>query len=438
MSRFSPFDASLWADSAVAAPDFETMDGDIRADICVIGGGYTGLTTALALAQSGADVVLLEAQQIGFGGSGRNAGHCTPTFHHHSMEGIRKLLGTSRAERFIALQTNAADHVARLIRDHQIDCEWRQEGYVMGAHTPSAIPKLECKVVEYNAVGQSTRMLDRDETEAMTGTRAQYGGWYHPQGGHVNPLGLSRGLARAARSAGARIFIGSPVTGTTRAGARWQVATPGGRVSVDKAIFATGAYTTGAWPGLERSFRIMRVFVAATEPLPALRDRILPHDTTFHDGHGDIFVYKRDGRDRVVASMFPNGRRGRDPDRTREIMTARLRWLHPEVPDTVRWDYLWTGELDMQQHTIPRLYNLGPGAVAVTGLSGRGVPTGCIMGEVLSDWARGVDERELALPLEPLRAAPAYMAFGPTLSLGIARWRDRLAEWRDGTDSPPA
>lgn len=438
MTQFSPFDVSLWFDSAVAAPAFGAIDGDTTADVCVVGGGYTGLTTALSLARSGADVVLLEARQVGFGGSGRNAGHCTPTFHHHSIDGIRKLLGGARADRFIALQTNAADHVARLIRDHQIECEWRQEGYVMGAHTPSAIPRLERKVAEYNAVGQKTRLLDRDETEAMTGTRAQYGGWYHPQGGHLNPLGLSRGLARAARSAGARIYIESPVTGTEREGGRWQVTTDRGTVFADKAIFATGAYTTRAWPGLDRTFRIMRVFVAATESLAALRDRILPHDTTFHDGHGDIFVYKRDARDRIVASMFPNGRRGRDPVRTRRTLTARLRWLHPDVPVDVKWDYLWTGELDMQHRTIPRLYKLGPGAVAVTGLSGRGVPTGCILGEVLSDWARGVHAGDLALPLEPLRHAPAYMAFGPAFSLGVARWRDRLAEWRDGTAIPPS
>ena len=437
MTRFSPFDASLWSRTAQPAPDLDPLDGDRAADVCIVGGGYSGLTTALSLARSGADVVLLEAQEIGFGGSGRNAGHCTPTFHHHTIDGVRRLLGPERAERLIALQTGAASHVADLIRDHQIECEWRQEGYVMAAHAPSAIPRLERKVEEYAAAGHPTRLLTREETEAVTGVRPQFGGWLHPEGGHLNPLGFAHGLARAARSAGARLFVRSKATGAERTGGRWRVATASGTVAADRVIYATGAYTDGGWPGLDRTFRILRVFVAATEPLPHLRDLVLPRDTTFHDGRGDIFVTKRDAEGRVVVSMFPHRRRGRDPEHTRRVLTARLRWLHPGLPDRLRWDHLWTGELDMQPSTIPRLYVLGPGALAVTGLSGRGVPTGCILGEILSDWARGVPERELALPCEALRAAPLFMTIGPRLSLRHAHWRDRLTAWRDGVASPP-
>ena len=239
----------------------------MNADVCVVGGGYSGLTTALSLAQSGVDVVLLEAEEIGFGGSGRNAGHCTPTFHHHSIAGIRALLGPERGDRFIAMQTGAAARVAELIRSHQINCEWRQNGYVMAAPTPRAVAGLEEKVRSYNAVGQNTRLLSRDETERVTGSSRQFGGWFHPEGGHLNPLGLSRGLARAARNAGVRVFIRSPVSGATQTAAGWRVATAAGTVQTDKVIYTTGAYTVGGWPGLARTFHILRVFVAATEPI---------------------------------------------------------------------------------------------------------------------------------------------------------------------------
>lgn len=181
----------------------------------------------------------------------------------------------------------------------------------------------------------------------------------------------------------------------------------------------------------------MRVFVAATEPLPRLRDVVLPANTTVHDGRGDIFVYKRDGADRIVASMFPHRRRGRDLAHTRAVLTDRLRFQHPEIPADLRWDYVWTGELDMQRRTIPRLYALGPGAVAVTGLSGRGVPTGIMLGEVLSAWAEGTPEAQLALAIEPLRRASAVMGLGPRLVLRWCSARDRLAEWREGVESPP-
>ncbi len=438
MTVFSPFHDSLWSASAKPAPDLPALEGDVTADVCVVGAGYSGLTTALALAQKGVDVVVLEAEEAGFGGSGRNAGHCTPTFHHHSIQGIRDLLGPERGERLIALQTTAADRVGRLIRDHQIECEWVQNGYVMAAPTPAAFRALENKVASYNSVGRSTRLISADEVRAMTGMRRQHGGWFHPDGGHLNPLGFSRGLARAVVAAGGRIFVRSPVSGAERKDGRWQVRAPGGRVTADKVIYATGAYTRGAWPGLDRTFRIMRVFVAATEPMPDLMDRILPANVTVHDGHGDIFVYKRDGFGRIVASMFPSGRRGRDPARTRRILTDRLRWHHPEAPEDLKWEKLWFGELDMQRRTIPRLYGLGPGAVAVTGLSGRGVPTGCMLGEVLSKWALDTPESELALPVEPLRPQRDYMSYAPQLALRWYALRDRLSELRQGVPSPPA
>ena len=180
------------------------------------------------------------------------------------------------------------------------------------------------------------------------------------------------------------------------------------------------------------------MFVAATRPLdPALRARVLPRNTTLHDGRGDIFVYKWDAANRLVASMFPMGRRGRDPEATRAILTDRLRWLHPELPPDLGWPQLWFGELDMQPRTVPRLYRLGEGAVALTGLSGRGVPTGSMLGGILADWARGVPEDALDLRLEPLRPAPGWMRIAPALELRRARVVDNLLTRRDRAPLPP-
>jgi len=125
-----------------------------------------------------------------------------------------------------------------------------------------------------------------------------------------------------------------------------------------------------------------------------------------------------------VASMFPMGRRGRDIAFTCQVMSERLNWLYLQIAKRVRWDCFWMSELDMQRKTIPRLYGLGPGVIALTGLSGRGVPTGSMLGWILADWAREVPAEVLALPIEPISAAPAYMAFAPSLALRYYRWRD--------------
>lgn len=438
MSKFSPFEDSLWFATAAPAPQTHMLEERVQADVCIVGAGYTGMTTALELAKKGVKVVLLEAQQAGFGGSGRNAGHCTPTFTHYSLPQLRKLLGEPWAERLIARQTQANAKVSSMIQHYQIQCEWQQNGYIQAASRPSAIPLIQAKVDQYNAVGAKTRFVNKAEVEEITGSPRFFGGWFHTEGGHVNPLGYARGLARAVMQEGAALYTSSRVDDIQPEGGRWLVKTEKGSVAADKVIFSTGAYTVGGWPKLDQSFKIMKVFVAATQPLSIEeRQSVLPQNTTIHDGRGDIYVYKYNAEGRIVASMFPMGRRGRDMAYTRQVMSARLKWLHPQIKQDIRWDYFWFGELDMQYRTVPRLYGLAPGVVALTGLSGRGVPTGSMLGGILSEWALDVPDKDLSLKIEPLHKAPFYMNYGPQLTLRYYRVVDWLRTRMDGTALPP-
>jgi glycine/D-amino acid oxidase-like deaminating enzyme len=438
LTRFSPFDQTLWFATAAEGPKTFPLEGRVQADVCIVGAGYTGMTTALELARKGVSVVVLEAQEPGFGGSGRNAGHCTPTFTYYGLPELRRVLGEPWAERLIARQTQANARVSDMIRRYQIQCEWQQNGYVMAAHRPSAVAALQHKVETYNEVGAKTRLLDKAEVEAFTGSPRLYGGWLHTEGGHLNPLGYSRGLARALMQEGAKLHTSSKVTNLTAEAGRWIAHTSKGSVVADKVLFATGAYTVDGWPALDKTFRIMKVFVAATQPLsPETRATVLPHNTTMNDGRGDFYVYKYDQAGRIVASMFPMGRRGRDLDYTRQVMTDRLKWLHPQIREDIRWEYFWFGELDMQRRTVPRLYGLAPGVVALTGLSGRGVPTGSMLGGILAEWALGVPEKDLSLRIEPLRKAPHYMSIMPHVSLRYYRTMDWIKTRLDGAELPP-
>ena len=433
----APIEPSLWHATAAPAPQTNTLEERVSADVCIIGGGYTGLSSALHLAESGVGVVLLEAKEIGNGGSGRNAGHCTPTFHFYEIPTIRKMLGEPFASRLISRQTNAANLVFDIIRRYEIDCEGVQTGYVQAAHAPGVLPKMEKRCSYYYSVGKATRMLDRDEVTRLTGSPRYYGGWFHPEGGHLNPLGYSRGLARAAMSKGARVFTGSPATGITAEGSRWRVDTPKGAVLADKVICGTGAYTTDFWPGLQDTFSTLGVAVMATQPIgDNLRKIIAPDNNTVVDSRGDAMIYKYNKEGRLVTSAFVEGRRGGDIAYTKALMRDKLQWLLPDLTE-VDWQYYWLGALDMQPKTIPRLYDLAPGVVASLGYSGRGVPTGTMMGTVLAEWALGAKPADLALPLEPLRRVPFYMAFAPRLFLSWYRFRDqRLA--RAGGAKPPA
>jgi glycine/D-amino acid oxidase-like deaminating enzyme len=437
MIQHTPLEPSLWFATAAAAPETAPLDGTIDAPVCVIGAGYTGLSTALHLGERGIGAVVLEAEQIGHGGSGRNAGPCTPTFHVHEIPAIRRMLGEPFASRLIERQTDAANLAFDIIRRHGIDCEAVQTGYIQAAHASGAMAKLERRCRQYAEIGKATRLLDRDEAQRLTGSPRFCGGWFHPEGGHLNPLSYARGLARAAMAQGAQVFTRSRVTGIKAQGGRWRVETPSGAVVADKVVCGTGAYTTGFWPGLEQSFTRLGVAVLATQPLSDnLRKTIAPENNTVVDSRRDTSIYKYDKDGRLVTSVFVEGRRGGDAAYTKALMRGKLQWLLPQLTE-VDFQYYWSGALDMQPRTIPRLFELAPGMVASLGYSGRGVPTGTMMGAVLADWATGTPAGDLALPVERLQRAPIYMNFMPRVMLAWWRLRDQRLARRDGLDPPP-
>lgn len=433
-----PLEPSLWYATAPAPPASAPLTETVDTDVAIIGAGYTGLSAAIHLGRKGIDNVVVEAEQVGFGGSGRNAGHCTPTFHRRDLASVRRILGQPWADRLIRRQTDAANLVFGLIRDYAIDCDGVQNGYVQAAHAPAMMAKLERKCADYQSVGKDCRLLDRHAVTELTGSQRFFGGWFHPEGGHLNPLAYARGLARAAIQEGARLYTRSPVTAIAPHGARWEVTTAAGAIRADQVVVATGAYTHGFWPALERTFSILSVACLASRPVgDNVRRVVLPNNTTLVDSRSDPTVYKYDRDGRLVTSIFVERRRGLDQAYTRRLMAERLRFLHPELGE-LDWDYYWYGDLDMQPRTFPRLFELAPGVVASLGYSGRGVPTGTMMGTVLAEWAAGTPAAELTLPLEPVRRVPPFMQTVTRLALPYFRLRDHWSERRAGIAEPPS
>ena len=248
----------------------------------------------------------------------------------------------------------------------------------------------------------------------LTGSPRYYGAWHHPEGGHLNPLGYARGLARAVIRLGGVVHTDLPVQAIMPSGTRWRVETPRGAVLADKVICGTGAYTDGYWPGLESSFQRMTVAIMATQPLgDNVRKTIAPSNHTVVETRADPMIYKYNKEGRLVTSVFVEGRRGGDVDYTKQFIGDKLKWLLPQL-DEVDFQYYWTGELDMQPKTFPRLFELAPGVLASLGYSGRGVPTGTMMGARLvrlghGHAARGPDAAaraaQIRAALHEIRAA---------------------------------
>ena len=436
--RFAAFEDSLWAATAAPAPHTPALDEPVRADVAVVGAGYTGLSTALHLAQRGVDVVVVEAEEPGFGASGRNGGHCTPTFMFHEVDKVRAMLGPKWGERFVRLQADAAELVFGLIRTNGIDCEAAQNGYLQAAHTPSKMAALEKRCADFAALGKACRMLDRAEVANLTGTDKYFGGWLHPEGGHLNPLGYARGLARAALDEGVRIFSRSPVLAIKREDMRWRVETARGAVAADRVVIGTGAYSTDIWPALRQSFSIISFYFVASQPLSEnVRNSVLPGNNHMADTRRDAHFLKYNGQGRLIAGGRGEWRRGSDPAFSRRVMTERMHWLFPQIGD-LDWQFFWNGMVDFVPKTLPKLYELAPGVSAALGYSGRGVPTATAMGTVLAEHAYGTPPDELAVQVSDLKRLRGRSVIGlvPALLAPFDRLADNRALRRDGIEVP--
>ena len=431
-------DTCVWHVTAPEGPDLAPLTGELDTDTVIVGAGYTGLVTALRLAERGHDVVVLEAKQVGFGGSGRNLGHCTPTFAFWPYEKIQKIYGADYAERIIRMQTGAADQVFGLIEKYQIRCEAVRNGYLRVAGTPNDVAGLEHARDTYGRYGLKSRMLDPAETEDLSGSPRFHGGWLLEGAGHLNPLGYARGLARAAVSQGAQIFVDSPVQTLERDSGGWRIGTAQGGVRAKNVLLATGAYTLGPpWPKLTSSYFKVGVAGLATSPLdPALRAQVLKHNHSIVSSQGDPVFYRWTQDNRFVTTVRSLGALGNDPERTKSFMTEKTEWLFPALKG-LAWDHYWFGLLDAQYRTLPRIFRLDDGVYACLGFSGRGVPTATAAGSVLADLLSGSPSGDLSLPVEPFRRSLPGLAVAQQIH---ARWgaiKDRIRYRFNGTLEPP-
>jgi glycine/D-amino acid oxidase-like deaminating enzyme len=426
---------SLWAATAPAPPATAPLVGDARTGVAVVGGGFTGLSTALHLAEAGVPVTLLEAEAIGWGASGRNNGQVIPTLSRIDPDEIAAAVapehgGREKGEQLVGLIRDSAAFTFDLIRRHGIAAEAVQNGWIQPAHRDSRLKLSEARAAQWGRRGAPVRMYSRAEMAALTGTDHWHGGWGNATGGRINPLGLARGMAAAAIGAGAVIHTGSPVRAIRPATGGWLLETPRGTLAAERVVIATQAHTDDLWPGLKRSIVPVRSYQMATSVLSDnIRKSILPEGHALSDTRGDLYFYRFDANGRLVTGgglIVPFGWDGR----IRARITERLRRVFPQIGDDIRFDYTWWGYIAATADRMPHVYELAPGVLGWTGCNGRGVALATSLGRELALASNGTPLREIAAPVETrIRTIPGH-AFR---SIGIA-WNVAKARRLDARD----
>ena len=419
---------SLWAAVTPAGPELPELAGEQETDVVVIGGGFTGLSTALHLRDAGLDVAVVEAMEPGWGASGRNNGQVIPTLSRPDPEDIIAKHGAA-GERFVALLRDSASILFDLTRRYNIPAEQEQTGWVQPVHSPGRIKIAERRVRQWSKFGAPVELLSRDQVRDMLGSDAWFGGFWNRSGGHINPLALSRGLAGVVVEKGARIFARSPATSIARRDGKWLVKTALGQISGKALVVATNAYSDefskSLIPDLAREVVPVLSWQMATQPLSDnVRNTIIPGRQAMSDTHGELYFARYDARNRLVTGGAVIGP-GNKAERIKARVTERLQRLWPQIGD-VSFDYVWNGYVGMTTDFLPRMHRLGPDAYGWTGCNGRAVALSIALGGELAKAVHGAEERDLALPFTepmPIPARSLLRRLAPLMLL-VYRRRD--------------
>jgi gamma-glutamylputrescine oxidase len=402
--------------------DYPPLSGDSQADVAVLGAGYTGLSTALHLAQRGFKVTVLEAKRVGWGASGRNGGQIV-TGYNQSISTMAGWVGPDDARRLWQLAEEAKRLLTDTITRHGIACGLTK-GYLFAGLRSRHMDDLKVMQAEWQGLGhESAQLLGQDEMRARVGSPRYVGGLYDPEGGHLHPLNYALGLAEACRAAGVAIHEQSPVVAVDT-GAAPSLTTAAGRVLATALVIAGNALLGKLVPGLGRTIAPVGTYIAATEPLGRARMRqVLRDDVAVCDMNFVLNYYRRTPDDRLLFGARVSYS-GRDPVDLKQQMRRSMLKTFPQLAD-IRFDQVWGGLVDITVNRAPHLGRVGPTSYFAHGFSGQGVALTAIAGHVMAEAIAGQAERFDLFARIPHSAFPGGPLRTPALMLAMLWFRLR-------------
>jgi len=423
----APYPPSWYAASAAPLPEQPALEGVVEADVCILGAGYTGLTAALELAEAGYKVVVVEAQRVGWGASGRNGGQAIVGYGCEQST-LERLLGPEEARLLFDLSREAMERLRGRIARHGIACDWR-DGHAHVPIKPRQERDLRAGLVEMaERYDYPLEWWDRARLRQELASDRYLGAVYDRASGHLHPLEYCLGLARAALAAGVRIYERSPVVQLVQ-GPKPVLRTARGEARGDFAVLCGNAWLRGIAPQLESRVMPVGTYMAATAPLGEDGARaLIRNDMAVADVNWalDYFRLSRDHRllfgGRASYSSYP-------PPNLRGVMRRRIRKVFPQLAG-VPIEYLWGGYVDISLNRAPHWGRLGSNVYFAQGFSGHGVATTGLAGRLIAEAIAGQSRRLDAFAKIPHAPFPGGRLLRmPLLVAAMAWYRLRDALW---------
>jgi glycine/D-amino acid oxidase-like deaminating enzyme len=408
---------SLWAATTARPEPYPLLQGRVDTDVCIIGGGFMGLSAALALAGRGTSVALIEAAEIGWGASGRNNGLVAPGLKRDPWQ-VRCKLGADRGERLLRYSGAAPDRVFELILEHGIDCDANRGGWIQAAHSRRAIKLIERRVREWQSLDVDAEMLAPSDFAGELGTDIYKGACRYAGGGSINPLAYAHGLAQAAWMAGALLHEQSPAMRIERQQGRWIVVSPYGVVVAEHLLCCTNAYNDSIQQ-LHGTVLPLRTAQVATRPLPHdVAAKILPGAAAASDTQRLLTSFRLTADRRLImggASATAGDEHPRLMRRLHQAASARFDGILP-----AHWEFGWSGYLALTQDHLPRIDKVDDNFLAGIGCNGRGIAMATAIGHTLAEIIEGLPDEECDVPVGKTRRIVGFGMRRLGVAVGVA------------------
>lgn len=398
--------SSLWEATAAPAPQTPPLDESVTADVAIVGGGYTGLSAALHLAEGGAEVAVIDAGEPGGAASGLNGGQVNPGLKQDPEE-ILAIFGREAGERLIEFAGGTAEVVFSLIAKHGISCDATRVGWIQPAHSKEAFEIVKHRVDQWQRRGAPLEVLDRASTEELLGTDRYYGAGLDRRAGGIQPLSYARGLARAAMAAGASIYGRTRAVAIDRRNGSFRITTGlGPSIEAPRVLLATNGYTDGLWPRLRETLIAANSFQIATAPLPSdLGSRLLPKGHVASDTRKLLRYFRRDAMGRFLMGGRGPFAEPRGPADFEHLVRA-VEDLYPALRGAA-YEFHWSGRVALTRDYLPHLHEPASGLLAFVGCNGRGVGLGTAMGMAIGKHLLSPSS-PLPIPITSIRPIPFH------------------------------